>query len=572
MAIAPLSAQDNAVPGNAPTVNVAPPAPATSQATPPPAPVITAPTNVEPELTLDELVQRALANSPQIPVARLGQDAAREHLRALRVLENPTVETTPGLGNPDARDEYVLFSQRIDIFGQRRALANVAAADLRRTQAETTQAERSLVVAVKNAAADLFAAQEAESLGGVQVEVAQLFRNAAARRAELGDVPPVQVQRADLELLRAQNDYINAQTERLSRRATLNQLIGQPPETPLRAALPFGDEFMDVLHQTALIPSSHSQANGEARGAVSGSASSPTSNELHSPVTSSHPNIDLGARGRGEGVDLTTQRANVLPGALSNRPDVLVAQATLESRRAQVTAVQRQRLPVIDFQLRRAPFFGHTEPPGGYAVRLFATFPIFDIGSIRHERRAAEADVRAQEANITLLKSQVATQVEQALLRLEQQRQTVQRYHSGIVPLAIDLLRKTQIGYAAGASTYLEVVDAQRALRQVQTEYLQALAGVRTGEATLESAVGVAPPGSGSGPITNPTGPSTPAGVAAPGTVPDLAPPTTAGAQAAPATPSAPNAPNTAPAPATAQTPALPAPPTTPSGTGRGGQ
>jgi outer membrane protein TolC len=80
-------------------------------------------------------------------------------------------------------------------------------------------------------------------------------------------------------------------------------------------------------------------------------------------------------------------------------------------------------------------------------------------------------------------------QIEQALIRLQQQRAAVEHYRSGIVPLTLDLLPKTQIGYAQGASTYLEVLDAQRTLRQVQTEYLQALVGTRTSEAALESAL-----------------------------------------------------------------------------------
>ncbi len=130
------------------------------------------------------------------------------------------------------------MSQPLDLFGKRRAQAGVAAAGLRRAEADATLSERSLVVQVKNAAADLYAAQEAESLGEVQVEVAVLFRDAAARRAQLGDVPLVQVQRADLELLHVQNELTNAQAERLARQAALTQLIAQPPETPLRVALP----------------------------------------------------------------------------------------------------------------------------------------------------------------------------------------------------------------------------------------------------------------------------------------------------------------------------------------------
>jgi outer membrane protein TolC len=188
----------------------------------------------------------------------------------------------------------------------------------------------------------------------------------------------------------------------------------------------------------------------------------------------------------------------------------------LEARRAQVDAIGKQRLPQVELQARRTAVFGS----GEIGLRAVITAPIFDFGSIKNEKRAAQAEVQAQEAQIVLLRSQAAAQVEQALIRLDQQRATVERYRSGIVPQMLDLLRKTQIGYAAGASTYLEVLEAQRTLRAVQAEYLQALVGVRTSEAQLESALGATPPENLLGAIDNPQGASTPPGVAAPGTVP----------------------------------------------------
>src|SRR5690606_11405094 len=153
-------------------------------------------------------------------------------------------------------------------------------------------------------------------------------------------------------------------------------------------------------------------------------------------------------------------------------------------------------------------------------LRAVITAPVFDFGSIKYERRAAQAEVAAGEAQVALLRSEAASQVERALIRLDQQRATVERYRTDIVPQTLDLLRKTQIGFDAGASTYLEVLEAQRTLRAVQAEYLQALVGVRTSEAQLESALGATPPENLLGAIDNSQGASTPDGVAAPGMVP----------------------------------------------------
>lgn len=494
--------------------------PAIAQDAPPPAPVVSPEVSTEPEVALDELLRRALQNNPQLPIARETVEAARQRVLSARSMGNPVLQVVPGVGNREARDEEIILSQPLDLFGRRRARAGVAGAQLRAAQAQSTLTERSLVVAVKNAAADLFAAQEAESLGQVQVEVAQLFRDAAARRAQLGDVPQVQVQRAELELLRVQNDLTNAQAERLARRAGLNQLVGQAPETPLRVALPISTGLTDVLRLRPA-PFRSNQGGVPATGAAGNIPATPTTPDIPAPTgAQSTAGATTGAPLLGAssqvGSDLVGLRAQLLPG-LTTRPDIVGAQATLEARRAQIGVLRSERRPDIEIQARRGSVFGSSST----ALRAVIVVPLFDFGSNRGERRALEAEVRGQEAQIALLRSQAAAQIEQALIRLQQQRQTVERYRSGIVPQTLDLLRKTQIGYAQGASTYLEVLDAQRTLRQVQTEYLQALVGTRTSEAQLESALGATLPATVTGSITNPSGAAAPPGTAAPGTVPE---------------------------------------------------
>ncbi len=496
---------------------------------PPPAPnvISVAPAlAVEPEASVEELIQLAIANNPQLPIARENLEAARQRASGARAMLNPTLQAVPRIiGDRNAADTEIIVSQPLDVFGRRRAQARVLEAGISGAEAANLLAQRSLIVQVKNAASDLFAAQESENLGVVQVEVAQLFRNAAARRAAVGDVPAVQVQRADLELARTRNELNVARAERGARRAALNQIVGRAPETPLRVALPIAADFAAVLQMPVAgrPDASRPDANGPdaspafAGGTGANDASvSPNISGVEPPAAGGSLAGNVPATAL-DNADLTSQRAALLPGALV-RPDIVGAQSTLAARQAQVKAIARQRYPDIELQVRRGSFFGQGD--SSTALRAVLTLPIFDFGSINHEKKAAQAEVRAQEAQLTLLQQQAATQVEQALIRLGQQRLTVESYRTEIVPQTLDLLRKTQIGYAAGASTYLEVLDAQRTLRQVQTEYLQALVGTRTSEAALESALGAAPPTSIVEPLVNPTGAVAPPGVAAPGTIP----------------------------------------------------
>ena len=458
----------------------------------------------EPAVALDDLIARALANNPQPQIAAANYEAARARAQSARASLGPTLQIVPGVfGNAASRDEEIILSQPIDLFGQRRAGRAVFEAQARRAEAERNLATRSLIVSVKNAAADLFAAQEAESLGQFQLSIARQFRDAAARRAQLGDAAPVQTQRAQLELDRAAIELDRARAARLSRRALLNQLIGQKPETPLRVALPESGAF-GVFS---------SAAPGTGVPVVAPDAApplSPTAPTIQ-PLT---PSQIVPASSQ-VGSDLVASRAALLPGALQ-RPDVLSAQSSLEAARAQVTAIARTRRPQLEIQARRGGVFDSAST----SLRAVLTVPLFDLGNIKNQQRAAEFEAQAQEKGVELLRSQVAAQVESALVTLQQNRALVARYRDSLVPQTLDLLRKTQLGYAQGASTYLEVLEAQRATRQIQTEYLQALVGARSGEAALESALGATYTGT-LGPLANPDNLDAPPGVAAPGTVPD---------------------------------------------------
>jgi cobalt-zinc-cadmium efflux system outer membrane protein len=382
---------------------------------------------VEPELGWDELTELALRRNPRMTLARETAVAARESAAAWRGLPNPTLQIVPGFsGTAAAKDEELLLSQPLDLFGQRRAERRAAEARSRTALAGRTLAERQLIVTVKTAATTLYAAQEAETLAGEQREIAARVLKAARRRSELGEVPAVQAQRAEVELARTDNELSAASGARLEKMAVLNLLIGRAPETTLKVKAPL------------------------------------------------EPTEDVRERGR-----------YLL--ALESRPDIEMARAELDARRASAEAVGRRRWPEVELQVRRDTV---TRGGGSTALRAAVTLPVLDLGSLSHSKKAAAAETRAQEARIAGLRAEAAAQLEIAQLKLNQRRSAAERYRNVLVPQTMDLLRKTQIGFEQGASSYLEVLEAQRTARQVQGEYLQATMGLRLEELALEAAVG----------------------------------------------------------------------------------
>ena len=275
-------------------------------------------------IALDELIARALKNNPQPQIAAANLEAARARANSARAQIGPTLQIVPAIGgNQNSRDEELILSQPIDLFGGRRANRAVFDARLRGAQSQSDSAVRVLVLAVKNAASESFAAQEAEALGEVQLDIARQFRDAAARRAELGEVPAVQTQRAQLDLDRAAIELDAARAQRAIRRVRLNQLIGAPPQEPLTVALPQAS-FGNIAPLTAT-------PNSEI----------PTETL---PLEGVNPNPEIVPNSSQIGADLVGARAALLPGALQ-RPDILLAQSVVDLSRAQVDAIAAQRRP-----------------------------------------------------------------------------------------------------------------------------------------------------------------------------------------------------------------------------------
>jgi len=170
--------------------------------------------------------------------------------------------------------------------------------------------------------------------------------------------------------------------------------------------------------------------------------------------------------------------------AAANRPELAEAQALLAVRRQEIQAAIALRRPDLAVQARQETFGGE----GGLGIGL--TFPLFDWGSIREGKKQAQAFARAQEKRVEATRNAVDLEVESALLDVRRTEEQVRQYEGGLLSQSEQLAEMAQKGYRAGATGYLEVLEAQRTLKNVRTLYFQTLADHQRSVAQLEWAVG----------------------------------------------------------------------------------
>lgn len=166
------------------------------------------------------------------------------------------------------------------------------------------------------------------------------------------------------------------------------------------------------------------------------------------------------------------------------RPELAEAESILAARKAEIKAVDARRRPDLAIQARREKLGGE----GGLAVGI--SMPLLDWGSVKQDRKRAEASADAQSRRVEAVRHSVALDVDSALREVNRSRSLVEEYQEGVLGQAEQLAEMAQKGYKAGANNYLEVLEAQRTLRAVRTEYYTALADYQKALAQLEWASG----------------------------------------------------------------------------------
>jgi outer membrane protein, heavy metal efflux system len=365
-----------------------------------------------------------------------GRNLRVEAARRQRAVRESAVRTAGLLPNPDivaesSRDtphQVVSLDLPLELGGKRSRRQDLAREELSLAEGDVQVELRSVRREVREAFYSLIAANERVRLAENAVEIAQRLRDIAQARFDAGAVPRLEVLQADLGVARASTDLDLVRSLQTAVKAMLNGVLNLPP-----------DERTEVTGSLA----DHT-------------AAAPTYDEAKRIALAS--NVDL----------LNLDR-----------------QAAVERRRTDLLRAERMPTPVFSFgAVLNAP----GEFNAGPRVGIIMGVPLFNrnqgeiAGSL-----AATSQLRAQrEATQRTIENTLFGTV----ARIQAQRQRANAYTSRLVPTAVDLESLAEESYRAGRTSVLSVLDAQRTVRDVRDEALQAALDVQTSIAELEELLG----------------------------------------------------------------------------------
>lgn len=191
----------------------------------------------------------------------------------------------------------------------------------------------------------------------------------------------------------------------------------------------------------------------------------------HSPAEWSAPDFDI------KDFTLPPEVPVSVPSSLvRQRPDILASEAQLHSSSAAIGVAVAQEFPTLNLTgtlsrqaLTGADLFHHFDSLWGAGGTLAA--PLFQGGALRAQVRAARDTFSAQTASYKNTVLEALGQVADDLRALNNDADRL-RVSRHALAIAEESLKLQQVSYAAGKTTVLQLIDAERTFAQAKLSFV----------------------------------------------------------------------------------------------------
>ena len=181
-------------------------------------------------LGLQQAVETALKQNPSVLAARREVDAAHAKYRGASALSRPCLSLSPSASGISPTQQFLLFSQPLEINGQRTIRTRIAGSEAAAAREDANVIEREVINNVKRAYWDIAAAQSIVDVNRDGVGYVQSFFDTAKRREAGGGASPAHAITFEVELERFTLELASAESALAKCKFALNALLGRSVE------------------------------------------------------------------------------------------------------------------------------------------------------------------------------------------------------------------------------------------------------------------------------------------------------------------------------------------------------
>jgi outer membrane protein TolC len=389
-----------------------------------------------PVMTLEQLEQAALERNPEIRVAVRQVSMAQARVGAAGALDDPMFMYR-GWGVPlrqvwdlNQAQNMFMVTQSFPWPGKRGLRSTTAEQEVAVAKAMLDVKRLEVLAKVHRAYADLLLNQEELRIHDKQAAIARQGLEAARIKYTAGNVPQQDVLKAQVALSRLADHLIMLRQTAQLALASLNTLVGRDPAAPLQ---------------------------------VTGTYQAP----------SALP---------------TVSALQVL--ALANRPELRAADAGIEQGESALKLARKGYAPDYTASLGYMIMPGASDFRNAYMAEFSLNLPWLNHRRHDSEIEQAKAKLDTSHAEFELERSLVLQQVQEALVRAQATRELAELYGKVLRPQVQATLRSTIIAYENDRTDFLNLLDSQNAMLEVETSYVRAAGDFEARFADLELAVG----------------------------------------------------------------------------------
>lgn len=384
-------------------------------------------------MRIDEAVEYALKNNPEIQALRLEEEVAKGQIERARLLliNNPTIEGD--LSKKDKPKEEgggkftnygVKLSQEFEIAGQRGLRIEVAEKGLSKVRLEIENRERILTNEVKDAFAKTLASKKKVELTKEVVRLKEDLLNFTKIKFQAGDVSGLEVNLAEVELSKTKRDLILSEREYKEALLSLQGLLGVKPDNAFRIKGELSAEMPSLPDKEKL------------------------------------QNLAL------------------------IRPDAKAAVMEEEKSNAALFLIKREAVPNITL----SGFYDRDENRNVAGLSVSIPLPIFDRK--KAERKEAKTNAEQAKINRSGIEKAIEREFDQAYNAFVSSHEEISVFKKEILSKSLENLSLLNLAFKEGKIGFFDVRLAQRDAIDIQFSYLDAVLRAQQAIYAMERTIG----------------------------------------------------------------------------------
>ncbi len=390
-------------------------------------------------LSLDQVLRDVLLSNPSLKAARANWEAMKQRVPQARAWEDLRggFDTVVGrfvdISRNSFTDQKLMLEQTVPVTGKNRLRGEAAEAEAIAAFQDMKRRQLDLTAKARMAFYRLANANEQLRIIDSNLELLRQFTRTSRSKYEAGTKPQSDVLAAETDASKLEESRYDVIRQISEAQSQLNVLMNRPAQAPL-----------------------------------------PKSASLSFPV-------------------MHFELEPIQSLALTNRPEVISAARKIEAAKARLEAARREWIPEPSFRVEADRYNDAGQAISEVNAGISINIPWLNRRKYKAAIEEANQMKASAEYELEAARNETLGLVRDALTKAETYHHHVELFRDRILTLARQNASATRLAYETDKTSFLNLIDAQRTLQEVEGMYWSHLTDYLSALAELESVIGTDP-------------------------------------------------------------------------------